>query len=95
MPMTRALHPREKQPHDSLVLRGQFRQRSARLNQRLLIAALDLVVNLLTMHRNRLGRLDAKFYRVALDAYNFDPNISRDHNALACFSGKNEHGTAC
>lgn len=62
------------------------------MRRRLAVAPLNLLVNLLAMHRNVARRLDSKPNLVPVDAKHLHRDHSIDHDALIDLAAKDEHG---
>jgi hypothetical protein len=75
----------------SLGFGFQSWQLGRRLGQSLLVVLLNLIVNLLPMHRNMERSFDANFNRVAFQAHDFDGDVTVNDYTFAGFAGENEH----
>src|SRR6185312_17208965 len=55
------------------------------------VLPLDTLVNLLTMHRDALWRVDADTHLISLDPQNGDGHVVPDHDGLTHAPCKNQH----
>jgi len=69
----------------------QFRQRRALLGQRLLVAALNFLINFFPVHRHFGRRGDAELHRFTIHTHHRDVDFSINHDAFADFAREDEH----
>jgi len=62
------------------------------MSRRLAIAALDLLVNLLAMHRYVARSLNSESDLIAVDAQHLHRDHPIDHDAFIDLSAKDQHG---
>jgi hypothetical protein len=55
------------------------------------VILLDLIIDLLAMHRDIDGRFNADFNEVAIEAHDFDCDAAINYDTFAGLAGEDEH----